>query len=230
MFMSTRDEITPDRLFHNRELSWLEFNRRVLAQSSDERTPLLDRVFFLGIFTSNLDEFFMKRVGGLSRQIAAGVVSRSYDGLTASVQLSAIRQAVIPQLLEQADIFEKSVKPALREQEIHLLGWHELTEEERAVANTYFVRSVFPILTPLAVDQGHPFPHLSNLSKSLAVALRHADQDEKLFARVKIPVVLPQWIDLSPAEDETRYRFVRLMDIIENNIHKIGRASCRERV
>ena len=179
MFMTGHDTATGDdtqQYFLNRELAWLEFNRRVLAQASDDRTPLLERVFFLGIFTSNLDEFFMKRVGGLSRQIAAGVVSRSYDGLTATVQLSAIRNAVIPQLAEQARIFERQVRPALREQNIHLLDWQDLTDDERERADRYFMKSVFPILTPLAVDPGHPFPHLSNLSKSLAVALRHEVQ------------------------------------------------------
>jgi len=182
---------------------------------------LLERVAFLGIFTSNLDEFIMKRVGGLSRQVAAGVVSRSHDGLTATSQLPAIRQMVIPQLQEQAEIFQKHIRPALVEENIHLLDWSELTDDERAAANQYFTKSVFPILTPLAVDPGHPFPHLSNLSKSLAVALRHAGEEDILFARVKIPVVLTQWIDLSPADDESRFRFVRLIDIIKHNIHAL---------
>lgn len=223
MFMTTRDhkpnaDQPAPQLFLNRELAWLEFNRRVLAQAADERTPLLDRVNFLGIFTSNLDEFIMKRVGGLSRQIAAGVVTRSYDGLTATVQMPAIRNAVIPLLQAQADVFSREIRPALKEHNIHLLEWSELTDDEMDAADRYFMKSVFPILTPLAVDPGHPFPHLSNLSKSLAVALRHTGEDEKLFARVKIPVVLPQWIDLAPEEDENEYRFVRLLDIIQHNI------------
>ena len=225
MFMSTPQtdtaNSTPNQLFLNRELSWLEFNKRVLTMAADERTPLLERVGFLGIFTSNLDEFIMKRVGGLSRQIAAGVVQRSYDGLTATSQLPAIRQAVIPQLIEQARIFEENVRPALKEENVHLLDWHELTAEERAASEQYFMKSVFPILTPLAVDPGHPFPHLSNLSKSLAVALRHTGEEDTLFARVKIPVVIPQWIDFSPEEDESQFRFVRLIDIITNNIQTL---------
>ena len=204
-------------LFVNRELSWLEFNRRVLHEALDARTPLLERVGFLAIFTSNLDEFFMKRVGGLKRQLATGVVSQSLDGKTAGQQLSAIRAAVLPMLAEQARVYREEIRPALRTHGVHLLDWDELTEDERRFADEYFRRDLFPVLTPLAVDPGHPFPFISNLSESLGVVLRHPDEGERLFARVKIPANLPSWIRLGGPTDGS-YRFARLQDIMINNL------------
>lgn len=209
-------------LFLNRELSWLEFNRRVLHEALDSRTPLLDRVMFLGIFTSNLDEFIMKRAGGLKRQIAAGVVTRSVDGRTASEQLTAIRRMILPMLHDQARCFKEEIRPALRDQGIHLLEWSELSDIERNAADRYFRTDVFPVLTPLAVDPGHPFPFISNLSQSLGIVLKQPEQDERLFARVKIPFTLPRWIrldTLAPGSSESEsYRFVSLEDLICNNL------------
>lgn len=205
----------------NRELSWLEFNGRVLHEALDERTPLLERVNFLGIFTSNLDEFFMKRVGGFKSQIAAGVVSRSMDGLTAEEQLAAIRAAVTPMLRKQADCFLKVIQPALRTHGVHLLTWDELTEPERQDASRYFRANVFPVLTPLAVDSGHPFPFLSNLSISLGVVVCHPDQDEHLFARVKIPEVLPRWIRLETPGGAGQFRYLCLIDLIRHNLQDL---------
>jgi polyphosphate kinase len=204
-------------LFVNRELSWLEFNRRVLHEALDPRTPLLERVGFLSIFTSNLDEFFMKRVGGLKRQLATGVVSQSLDGKTAGQQLQAIRAAVLPMLAEQARVYREEIRPALRAQGVHLLDWHELTDEERGFADEYFRRDLFPVLTPLAVDPGHPFPFISNLSESLGIVLRHPDEGERLFARVKIPANLPSWIRLGGPTDGS-YRYARLQDIMIDNL------------
>ncbi|MCC7145738.1 MAG: polyphosphate kinase 1 [Phycisphaeraceae bacterium] len=158
--------------FLNRELSWLEFNRRVLHEALDERTPLLERVFFLSIFNSNLDEFFQKRVGGLRRQIAANVSTRTPDGLSPAETLAAIRAAVLEMLNTQADCFVTHIKPALREKGVHLLTWGELTDAERAWARDFYRVNLFPVLTPLAVDPGHPFPFISNLSTSLGVILR----------------------------------------------------------
>ncbi len=205
--------------FVNRELSWLEFNKRVLAEALDERTPLLERVKFLSIFSSNLDEFFMRRVGGLKQQIAAGVLHTTPEGMTPVEELAAIRKAVLPLLQQQADCYERVIKPALRAQGIHLLYWKDLNDGERAFVEQYYRSQVFPILTPLSVDPGHPFPYLSNLSTSLGITLRHPDKaDEKLFARVKVPAILPQWIRL-PGDKE--HRFVHLRDTILNNLDEL---------
>ncbi len=202
--------------FLNREISWLEFNRRVLHEARDERTPLLERLRFLSIFSSNLDEFFMKRVGGLKRQVSFGIRNLSLDGMTAGKQLKAIEKAVIPLQKEQAQIFKDLVNPALRAENILMLKWKELTPQEREEAKQYFRSHVFPVLTPLAVDPGHPFPFISNLSTSLAITLRHPERDEKLFARVKVPKIFPQWVRLSIDGDD--YRFVSLIDLIVHNL------------
>jgi polyphosphate kinase len=214
---SLTSETPSPALFVNRELSWLEFNRRVLHEALDARTPLLERVGFLTIFTSNLDEFFMKRVGGLKRQLATGVVSQSLDGKTAGQQLAAIRAAVLPMLADQARVYREEIRPALHTHGVHLLDWHELTEDERRFADDYFRRDLFPVLTPLAVDPGHPFPFISNLSESLGIVLRHPDEGERLFARVKIPANLPSWIRLGGPTDGS-YRYARLQDIMIDNL------------
>ncbi len=220
--------------FLNREVQWLAFNRRVLAVALDPRTPLLERLAFLAIFNSNLDEYYQKRVGGLKRQIKAGLLTRTPDGLTAEQQLKAIRQIVTPMLTEQANCFRHDLQPKLREQGIFLLEWNELNDADRAFCEDYFQRNLFPICTPLAVDPGHPFPFLSNLSTSLGVMLRgpkgakrydiaENDKDNSpryQFARVKVPVVLPQWLALPSADGNTgkSTRFVRLMDILRHNL------------
>jgi polyphosphate kinase len=211
-------------IFNNRELSWLEFNDRVLHEAVDGRTPLLERVGFLGIFTSNLDEFFMKRVGGLDRQVAMGVVSRSLDGQTAQQQLKAIRERVTPMLEEQARVFEDEIKPQLVERGVHLMGWGDLNDEDREFTDDYFERQVYPVLTPLAVDPGHPFPFISNLSQSLGLVLSQPGANERLFARLKVPELLPQWVRL-PAQlngdDHEIFRYARLRDIISQNLDKL---------
>jgi polyphosphate kinase len=207
--------------FLNRELSWLEFNQRVLHEAMDERTPLLERVNFLAIFSSNLDEFFMKRVGGLKRQVAAGVVTPVPDGLPPVQQLAAIRKAVLPMLVQQADCYTKMIRPALAEHHVFLLDWEELSDPERDQANRYFQSSVFPVLTPLAVDPGHPFPFISNLSLSLGVTLRHPQSEENLFARIKVPQVLPAWVRLDGEPAGGGFRFVRLIDVIRHNLEHL---------
>ena len=208
-------------MFLNREVSWLEFNRRVLELALDARTPLLERARFLSIFTSNLDEFVMKRVGGLNRQVAAGIEKLSPDGRTPADQLEAIRSSIQPMLAQQAECFTNDIRPALRAAGIWLLDWAELSDPERAEANEYFRRNVFPVLTPLAVDPGHPFPFISNLSKSLGVALCHPGSDERLFARVKIPDTLAQWCELSGDGDSGERRFIGLVDLIRHNIGEL---------
>ncbi len=207
--------------FLNREISWLEFNRRVLHEATDDRNPLLERVKFLEIFTSNLDEFVMKRVGGLRSQITAGVVNKNSNGLTPQQQLVAIRQAIIPMLQEQAKIFAESIRPALVQNGIHLLEWVDVPAEQREAARKFFRASIFSILTPLAVDPGHPFPFISNLSDSLGVILSHPNHDERLFARIKIPETLPRWIRLGNADPSGQFIFVRVLDIVKANLQDL---------
>jgi polyphosphate kinase len=202
--------------FLNRDLSWLEFNRRVLHEALDQRTPLLERVRFLGIFTSNLDEFFMKRGAALRRQTAKGVVSQTPDGRTPAEVFSAIRQTVRPMLARQAEVYVKEIRPALAQNSIFLLDWNDLTPAERETADKYFQANVFPVLTPLAVDPGSPFPFISNLSMSLGVILHHPERRENLFARVKVPEMLPKWIAVGSTTGQ--FRFVSLHELIRHNL------------
>jgi polyphosphate kinase len=217
----TASDVSPQE-FLNRDLSWLEFNRRVLHEALDERTPLLERMRFIQIFTSNLDEYFMKRVGGLKRQSLSGLVAQTPDGLTPLQSLAAIRNAVLPMLRQQAECYTKTLCPGLAAEGIHLLGWNDLTDIEKQQADQFFRASVFPVLTPLAVDPGNPFPFISNLSTSLGVILHHPDREENLFARIKIPEVLPQWVRVGEAATsptpQTPWRFVSLLSLIRNNL------------
>ncbi len=224
-------EELPADAFLSRELTWLEFNRRVLHEALDERTPLLERVAFLAIFNSNLDEFYQKRVGGLKRQITAGLLTRTPDGRSPGETLAAIRKAVLPMLEQQAECFVTVIRPRLAEHGIFLLSWEELTDAERELANDYFHRHLFPVLTPLAVDPGHPFPFISNLSTSLGVMLRPpgeggkrrgAAEQQLQFARVKVPDMLARWVRLGAdegADGKTAYRFVPLEQIMRQNLH-----------
>src|SRR3954447_1910511 len=214
-------DVSPEE-FLNRDVSWLEFNRRVLHEALDDRTPLLERVRFLGIFTSNLDEYFMKRIAGLRRQIAAGVLTPTPDGLTPRQTFEAIRSLVLRMLGQQAENYLTRIRPLLAENGIHLLAWSDLSEAERRAAVNYFRANVFPVLTPLAVDPGNPFPFISNLSTSLGVILHHPDRHDNLFARVKVPEGMPPWIqvgDSSPGSNgQPVYRFVSLTDLIRHNL------------
>ncbi|GIV89996.1 MAG: polyphosphate kinase [Chloroflexus sp.] len=181
--------------YFNRELSLIEFNRRVLEEAMDPRNPLLERVKFLAIFASNLDEFFMIRVSGIKQQIRAGVQKRSPDGQTPSEQLSAIRRALLPLLDQERDLLLNELLPALREQGISILNTVALNAAQRAWVADYFRRQIFPVLTPLAFDSSRPFPFISNLSLNLAVVIRDQAKGE-LFARIKVPEVLPRLIPL----------------------------------
>jgi polyphosphate kinase len=214
--------------FLDRDLSWLEFNRRVLHEALDARTPLLERLRFLGIFTSNLDEFFMKRAASLRRQTARGVTvatvaaaaatpTAADNGHPSETVFAAVRRTVLALLRQQAECFTMSVRPALAEHGIHLLDWADLAEPERETARQYFQASVFPVLTPLAVDPGSPFPFISNLSTSLAVVLHHPDRGENLFARVKVPEVLPKWIQVGSAGPGV-LRYVSLCELIRQHL------------
>ncbi|MEM9414370.1 MAG: polyphosphate kinase 1 [Planctomycetota bacterium] len=233
--------IPESEAFINREVSWLEFNRRVLHEALDPRTPLLERVAFLAIFNSNLDEYYQKRVGSLKRQVASNIHRRGPDNLSAADQVAKIREMVLPMLHEQAACFRDQIKPELAENGIHLLKWGELTDAERAEAEQHFMDNLFPVLTPLAVDPGHPFPFISNLSTSLGVMLRipagdpFAAQTDPAggfglqFARVKVPEVLPGWVRLRSeagraADDSAAaltYRFISLTDLIHHNLHHL---------
>lgn len=203
--------------FSNREIGWLNFNRRVLSEAEDVRTPLLEKVRFLGICHSNLDEFFMKRVGKLKRHVALGHLSKSADGKTPPQQLKMIREYAEKMIRDQAQVYRKSIVPALKQEGIHLLQWSDLTAKEKDWAQKFYMKNVFPILTPLSVDPGHPFPFISNLSTSLGVTLRAPDRDEKFFARVKVPQVLPSWIQVESGENQ-ELRFLSLLEMIKQNL------------
>lgn len=206
--------------FTNRELGWLNFNLRVLHEAEDSRTPLLERLRFLSIVNSNLDEFFQKRVGGLKKQLAFGITSKSSDGKTPMELLSEVRTQVLPMIKDQGHVFSKVLKPALRKEGIHLLRWSELSTKDREFAQKYYLKNIFPVLTPLSVDPGHPFPFISNLSTSLGVALKSPATEEKLFARVKVPQVLPAWIRIE-TEKPDEYRFVSIVELIKENLHDL---------
>ena len=182
----------------NRELSWLEFNNRVLHEACDPRTPLLERLKFLAIFSSNLDEFFMVRVAGLKQQVEATVNLLTTDGRTPQKQLDDIRSHLSPQLKKHNAEFEEVLRPLLVQQGIYILDYIELNQQQRSYLDNYFEEQIFPVLTPLAVDPSHPFPHISNLSLNLAVLVKNPDTEEEFFARVKVPQVLPRFLPLPP--------------------------------
>jgi polyphosphate kinase len=207
------DPLTDPKLLINRELSWLSFNERVLHEALDERTPLLERLKFLSIVSTNLDEFYMVRVAGLRRQVAAGVTQSTPDGMTPQEQLDAIDVRVKSLLAAQRACLHNVVLPALATHGIRLVGMGDLSPAEWAVVDQFFEAQVFPVLTPLAVDPAHPFPYISNLSLSLAVQIRDAAKGVEHFARVKVPKSLPRWVPFG----RPGY-FVPLEDVIGANL------------
>lgn len=178
----------------NRELSWLDFNARVLAEALDDRVPLLERLKFLAIFSTNLDEFYMVRVAGLRRKVAAGAQQYAPDPLTPSEQLDAIRTRVTELLEQRRAVLREQLWPALAARGIRVGSMAELEGDEASTVGAFFESQVFPVLTPLAVDPGHPFPYISNLSLSLAVEIRDPVTGVEHFARVKVPRSLPRWV------------------------------------
>ena len=182
--------------FANRELSWLDFANRLLDLADDDRQPLLERVKFLAIFTEGLDEFFQVRVAGLEDQVAAGLRTRSPDGLGPGEQLTAIAERVTVLVARQSRIFIDGVAPALRDAGILLTDWHTLEAGDRAHLDDVYSRTIFPILTPLAVDQGHPFPYISNLSLNLVLRVVDPTTGMQRIARVKVPPLLPRVVAL----------------------------------
>ncbi len=190
--------LSDPQYYLNRELSWLEFNSRVLHEALDPRTPLLERLKFLAIFSSNLDEFFMVRVAALKQQVEAKVSKLTFDGLTPQKQLDEICYFLRPVVAQQHQHFEKVLKPLLAKHGIHILNYIDLTEKQRNYLDNYFEEQIFPVITPLAIDPSHPFPYISNLSLNLAVVVKNPETEEEFFARVKVPKVLPRFLALPP--------------------------------
>jgi polyphosphate kinase len=206
-------------LYFNRELSWLSFNWRVLYQAMDERTPLLERVRFLAITASNLDEFFRKRVGGLKRQVAAGVTKLSPDGRSPETQLELIGEAVRPMYDALGTTWREQIAPQLDDaMGLRVRNYSTLTPAQRQHLHDHFKANIFPVLTPLAVDPGRPFPFISNQSLSLAVILRHPTRGTEHFARVKVPRNRGRWLPL----DEP-LQFVPIEQVVAHNVHELFR-------
>jgi len=201
MLDSSPQDLSDPDLYLNRELSWLKFNDRVLEEALDQTHPLLERIKFLAIFSSNLDEFFMIRVSGLRRQMEADTHKIPPDGLLPSEQLAMIRQRLLPILEEQYACWQKDLVPKLKEQGIKILHYEQLKRKQRKLLRRYFKKEIYPALTPLAFDPGHPFPHISNLSMNLAVVVRDSKHGQR-FARLKVPKIYPRLISI-PSEEKT---------------------------
>ena len=216
------------RLFVNRELSLLEFQRRVFDECRDPANPLLERVRFLSIVASNLDEFFMIRVAGLKQQIAAGVTESSADGLTPTEQLAAIHRETLTLSRAMTDCLHSEILPQLRMAGIHVLDYPQLNERQLAAARKYFDEMVFPVLTPLAFDPGRPFPHISNLSLNLGVLIEGSEGAQR-FARIKVPDTLPRLVPLGRSsgglkKDGTvpyQHSFVWLEQLIKASVDRL---------
>src|SRR5690606_34069097 len=231
---STREPLTPpeplpeDR-FADRELSWLAFNRRVLELAEDESLPLLERVRFLAIFASNLDEFFMVRVAGLKRRIATGLAVTAASGLSPRQVLDAISERAHTLAERHARVFAEQVQPALAAEGITVVRWQELGPQEQERLDKFFRKQIFPVLTPLAVDPAHPFPYISGLSLNLAVVVRNPATDKEHFARVKVPPLLPRFIAVDsrvgtggPEGQDTDDRaFVPLEELISFHLDRL---------
>ncbi|MGE2730850.1 RNA degradosome polyphosphate kinase [Mycolicibacterium vaccae] len=205
----------PDDRYLNRELSWLDFNARVLALAADPSLPLLERAKFLAIFASNLDEFYMVRVAGLKRRDEMGLSVRSADGLSPREQLRRISERTQQIASRHARVFLDSVRPALAEHGIVIVQWGELDEGERTRLSTYFHEQVFPVLTPLAVDPAHPFPFVSGLSLNLAITVKHPDDGGQHFARIKVPDNVDRFVELPGRPGTTNeVRFLPMEELI----------------
>ncbi|MEE2042159.1 MULTISPECIES: RNA degradosome polyphosphate kinase [Nocardiopsidaceae] len=210
-------ELPADR-FMDREEGWLRFNQRVLELAEDEDIPLLERARFLAIFSSNLDEFFMVRVAGLKRRLATGLAVASSSGHRPRALLERISLFTHELMLRQAACFEDSVAPALRDAGIRIVRWGELDDDEREYLHGYFLRSVYPLVTPFAVDSAHPFPYISGRSLNLAVTVRDPLDERRMFARVKVPSSLPRFIEPGPRPGG---RFVPVEDVIAAHLPQL---------
>ncbi|WP_099040100.1 RNA degradosome polyphosphate kinase [Mycobacterium neglectum] len=232
------DNALPEDRYLNRELSWLDFNARVLALAADPSLPLLERAKFLAIFASNLDEFYMVRVAGLKRRDEMGLSVRSADGLSPREQLRRINERTQQISSRHAHVFLDAVRPALADEGIVIVTWAEVDEDERARLSTYFHEQVFPVLTPLAVDPAHPFPFVSGLSLNLAVTVRQPEDGGQHFARIKVPDNVDRFVELARREGSSDVvRFLPMeeliaaflpvlfpgMDIVEHHAFRITR-------
>ncbi|HEX8991407.1 MAG TPA: polyphosphate kinase 1 [Anaerolineales bacterium] len=217
--------LTDPALYFNRELSLLEFQRRVLEEARDENNPLLERLKFLSIFGSNMDEFFMVRVSGIRKQVEAHIAEVSPDGLTPRDQLAAIRKLAVELYAEAHNYLHRKLLPWLDKAGVHVLDYNRLTPTQKEKVDTYFREVVHPVLTPLALDPGHPFPHISNLSLNLALVIRDPKGNEK-FARLKVPDTLPRLVPIKRSSGSTRkdgtvprhHYFVWLEQVIAANV------------
>jgi polyphosphate kinase len=209
----------PEDRFLNRELSWLDFNARVLALAEDPRTPLLERAKFLAIFAGNLDEFYMVRVAGLKRRLSAGLPVRGGDRLPLRTQLELIAEKSADLVSRHAACFADDVLPKLADQDIRILRWSDLDDAERERLRTWFREHIFPVLTPLAVDPAHPFPYISGRSLNLAVSVRDPDAGSELFARVKVPNNVPRFVRVAP--DRPGVRFLPVEDLISVHLGQL---------
>jgi len=214
-------ELAPE-LYLNRELAWIDFNQRVLAQAMDPRTPLLEQAKFSAIFSNNLDEFFMVRVASLKSQVEAGIETPSVDGLSPLEQLAAIQTKLRPLLEQQQQHYRDTLRPQLAEHGVQVLDYEQLNDEQRAWVNKHFRSAIFPVLTPLAVDPAHPFPFISNLSFNIAALIRDPDTGEQQFARVKVPQKnLPRFIKLPlelAGQEGLLYTAIALEQVVANNL------------
>ncbi|MCP4187341.1 MAG: polyphosphate kinase 1 [Gammaproteobacteria bacterium] len=208
------ENLDDPELFLNRELTWLEFNRRVLHEAQDNQTPLLERFKFIGIVSSNLDEFFMKRIGGLKQQVGAGIMDLTVDGRSPVQQIEESYQ-LVRKIEAQRELLVPKLVELLAKEDIHLTTYDTLNDDDKEVVRNFYIENIYPLVTPQAVDSAHPFPFISNLSLNLLVTLRHSEEDEPLRARVKVPTGLgiPRFIQVG--EGNT---FVALENVMSNNL------------
>jgi len=214
------DRLEDHALYFNREISWLAFNRRVLEEAQDSSWPILERLKFLAIFHSNLDEFFMIRVSGLHEQLEASVTERSADGLSAPEQLRLIREIVERDAGDAMRLLREDLQPRLAEAGVRVLRWKEIEPERRKELTAYFENVVYPVLTPLAFDPAHPFPFVSNLSLSLAVELSEKKEKKAAFARVKVPASLSRFVPV-PGAAGKEMEFVLLEELVEAHLERL---------
>ncbi|MCZ7601716.1 MAG: polyphosphate kinase 1 [Melioribacteraceae bacterium] len=214
--------------FVNRDLSWVEFNRRVLEEAINPDLPLLDKVKFISIFFSNLDEFYMIRVAGIKDQVVAKIIDPTIDGLTPLQELRAIEKEVRPMIETIYDLWRNEIVPSLRENNVHILNLDKLPKEEQRLLSEYFNKEIYPVLTPLAFDPGRPFPYISNLSLSFAILVKKPNGEEH-FARVKVPSILPQLIRIDDIIKPTKKgsngqfsaKFIWLDELIKKNMQTL---------
>jgi polyphosphate kinase len=223
---SSEVQLSDPQYYISRELGWLEFNRRVLHEALDPRTPMLERLKFTAIFSSNLDEFFMVRVAVLKEQVEAEVSITSPDGRSPQEQLEAISQVLRPMVAEQHQNFEKVLRPQLTSHGIHLVDYIDLNKDQRQFLHRYFEERIFPVLTPLAYDPSHPFPLMSNLSFNLMVLVKHPETKVERYARVKVPNSLPRFVTFSPElrqhnGQESLWLGVPLEQVIAHNLEAL---------